>query len=263
MILTLATRSLRTLVSNNGDQSLPMLDVPDFAMKELELRGLNVPSSMLAGWSLEDLDKLRDRADKAGCPCLVLIEDRPLPFASNSKAKRESTADRTLRLAVAANRLGCNALALQCEAPDTDEALDQTAAELKVVMPAIERSELNLLIAPHEGLTASPERLTDLLKRIGGFRVGSLPDFAHAAASGDLVNALRQLAPYAGAVHATVDTFDRKGKHKGYDLAEGVEAIRSVGFVNTLAIDYVGDGDPVANIKKARQILADTIEAQP
>ncbi len=263
MILTLATRSLRTLVSNNGDRSLSMLEVPDFAMQQLELRGLNVPSSMLAGWSLEDLDQLRDRADKAGCPCLVLIEDRPLPFASNNEAERQSTADRTQRLAVAASRLGCNAMALQCEAPDTNEALDQTATELKEVMPAIERSELNLLIAPHEGLTASPERLTDLLKRIGGFRVGSLPDFAHAAASGDLVHALRQLAPYAGAVHATVDTFDRKGKHKSYDLAAGVEAIRSVGFVNTLAIDYVGDGDPVADIGKARQILADAIEAQP
>jgi len=263
MILTLATRSLRTLVSNNGDQTLSMLDLPDFAMKQLELRGLNVPSSMLAGWSLEDLDQLRDRADKAGCPCLVLIEDRPLPFASNDDATRESTADRAQRLAVAASRLGCNALALQCEAPDTDEALDQTAAELKEVMPAIERSELNLLIAPHEGLTATPERLTDLLKRIGGFRVGSLPDFAHAAASGDLVNALRQLAPYAGAVHATVDTFDSKGKHKNYDLAEGVAAIRSVGFVNTLAIDYIGNGDPVTDIGKARQILADAIEAKP
>ena len=107
-------------------------------------------------------------------------------------------------------------------------------------------------------------RTTDhLLKRIGGFRVGSLPDFAHAAASGDLVQALRMLAPYAGAVHATVDTFDRKGRHKSYDLAQGVEAIRSVGFVNTLAIDYIGSGDPVANIEKARQILVDAIEVQP
>ena len=263
MILTLATRSLRTLVSGNGAGSLAMLDIPEFAMQQLNLRGLNVLSSMLSGWSLEDLDQLRDRADKAGCPCLVLIEDRPLPFATKKEAARQATAERARRLAVAANRLGCNALALQCEAPDTDEAMDQTATELKEVMPTIERSELNLLIGPHEGLTASPQRLTDLLKRIGGFRVGSLPDFAHAAASGDLVNTLRQLAPYAGAVHATVDTFDRNGKHKSYDLAQGVEAIRSVGFVNTLAIDYVGSGDPVANIEKARQILMDAIETEP
>ena len=263
MILTLATRSLRTLVSNNGDGSLSLLDVPAYVIKQFELRGLNVPSSMLAGWSLEDMDRLRDSADKAGCPCLVLIEDQPLPFAANDKTEREAAADRVQRLAAAASRMGCNALAVRCEAPDTDEALDETATQLKAVMPVMERSELNLLIAPHDGLTASPQRLTDLLKRIGGFRVGSLPDFAHAAASGDLVQALRMLAPYAGAVHATVEAFDQQGEHKSYDLAEGVAAIRSVGFVNTLAIDYVGSGDPVANIEKARKILTDAIEAKP
>ena len=71
------------------------------------------------------------------------------------------------------------------------------------------------------------------------------------------------MAPYAGAVHATVEAFDQQGEHTSYDLAEGVAAIQSVGFVNTLAIDYVGSGDPVANIEKARQILMDAIEAQP
>jgi sugar phosphate isomerase/epimerase len=260
MLLTLAARSLRTLVSANGGESLSLLDVPDFSIGKLQLRGVNVPSSMLAGWSLEDLDHLRDRGDKAGCPCLVLIEDTPLPFTGADDAIMAS-GDRVQRLAVAANRLGCNALAIRCEAPDTEEAFDQTATELKAIMPAVERMELNLLIAPDKGLTEVPDRLTDLLKRIGGFRIGSLPDFGHAAASGDLVDALRKLAPYAGAVHATVQGFDKKGAHQLYDLAKGVAAIRSVGFLNTLAIDYVGDGDAVDDIERARQILQQAIES--
>jgi sugar phosphate isomerase/epimerase len=241
---------------------MSLLDLPDFVIKELDLRGMNVPSSMLAGWSLEDLDRLRDGADKAGCPCLVLIEDTAQRFADAPDAGgHQPAADRVRRLAVAANRLGCNALAVRCEAPDTDEAFDSTAAELKDVMPAVERLELNLLIAPHFGLTESPDRLTELLKRIGGFRIGSLPDFAHAAASGNLVEALRKLVPYAGAVHATVEGFDRHGTHQSYDLAQGVAAIRSVGFLNTLAIDFVGKGDPVPNILTARKILQQAIDA--
>ena len=237
------------------------LDVPDFAISQLQLRGMNVSSSMLSGWSLEDLDRLRDRGDKAGCPCLVLIEDKPLRFADTDLSVVESAAERVQRLAVAANRLGCNAVTVRCEAPDTDEAFERTASEIKIIMPAVERLELNLLIAPHEGLTDSPDRLTDLLKRIGGFRIGSLPDFAHAAASGNIVEALRKLAPYAGAVHATVQGFDKKGVHKRYDLAQGVAAIRSVGFLNTLAIDFVGTGDAVKNIETARKILQEAIDA--
>ena len=264
MLLTLAARSLQKLVSGNGADSLSLVDLPAFTIEQLQLRGINVPSSMLAGWTLEDLDTLRDRADKAGCPCLVLIEDAPLKFTAPEEGEpvgQSPALERIRRLAQAANRLGCNALAIRCDSPDTDEALDQTAEELKDVMPAVERLELNLLVAPHEGLTQRPERLTDLLKRIGGFRIGSLPDFGHAATSGDLVDELRKLVPYAGAVHATVEEFDGNGAHKRYDLAEGVAAIRSVGFLNTVAIDYVGTADPVANIEAARKILQQAIDA--
>ncbi len=259
MLLTLAMRSLTTLVSGNGER-LSILEIPDFAIRELRLRGMNVPSSMLAGWSLEDLDRLRDRGDKAGCPCLVLIEDVPLRFAA-SDAGGGSAVERVRRLAVAANRLGCNAISVRCDSPATEEAFERTATRLKSVMPAVERLELNMLIAPHKGLTETPDRLTDLLKRIGGFRIGSLPDFGHAAASGNLVEALRKLAPYAGAVHATVQGFDKAGAHRSWDLAQGVAAIRSVGFLNTLAIDYVGKDDAVANIDKARRILQEAIDA--
>jgi sugar phosphate isomerase/epimerase len=260
MLLTLAARSLRSLVVHNGEGSLTLLDVPDFSIRELGLRGVNVPSSMLAGWGLDDLDKLRDRGDKAGCPCLVLIEDTPLSFG-DSLDVAEASADRVRRLAVAANRLGCNALSVRCAGADDDEAFDQTASELKAVMPSVERLELNLLLAPHEGLTARPDRLTDLLKRIGGFRIGSMPDFGHAASSGDLVDALRKLAPYAGAVHATVEGFDKKGAHTTFNLTEAVIAIRSVGFLNTLAIDYIGTDNAVENIEKARKVLQEAIEA--
>jgi len=242
---------------------LTMLELPDFAIRELQLRGLNVPASVFAGWSLQDLDRLRDQADKAGCPCLVLIEDCPLPLGHADPAHREAAAERVRRLAVAAHRLSCNALAIACEGPDTDEAFDLVADELRNLMPQVERMELNVLIAPHEGLTFTPDRLTDLIKRIGGFRIGSLPSFGHAAATGDPIGALRKLAPYAGAVQATVEGFTPGGKHRGPDLAACVAAIRSVGFLNTLAIDYVGRKNPIEQIGKARVILQNAIDAEP
>jgi sugar phosphate isomerase/epimerase len=265
MLLTLATRSLASQVSSkpgDGAGSLSMVDVPQFTIEQLQLRGMNVPASMLAGSSLGDLDVLRDRADKAGCPCLVLIEDTPLDFATNDLNRGDAAADRVRRVAAAAHRLGCNSLAIAFEAPDTDEAFEVVADRVKDVMPSIERLELNVLLVPNDGLTQNPDRLTDLIKRIGGFRIGSLPSFGHAASTGDLVGTLRKLAPYAGAVHATINAFTKNGEHKGYDLAECVSAIRSVGFVNTLAIDYVGSNkDPVPQLERARALLQAAIEA--
>jgi hypothetical protein len=261
MLLTLATGSLRSLIGD-GEGQLTLFEVPDFAVRQLQLRGLNIQASMLAGWSLEDLDRLRDRADKAACPCLVLVEDTPLPFGSKSVTERENAAERTRRLAVGANRLGCNALALRIEARNDEASFERTAQALKEIMPTIERHELNVLLCAHEGLTAVPERLTDLIKKIGGFRIGSLPSFEDAARTGSTIDALRKLAPYAGAIHATVKSFSKTGGHTGYDLSECVAAIRSVGFLNTLAIDYVGDKDPVGMIERARVILQEAIDAE-
>lgn len=264
MLLTLSTGSLRSRIGRNGQGAMTMLDVPEFVIKQLKLHGLNIQASMLSKWSLEDLDKLRDRADKASCPCLVLIEDVALPFASGDSTVRAKAADRVKRLAVAANRLGCNALAVTIEAQDTGEAFDLVVSELKSLMSTVEKMELNILLAPNTGLAETTEKLTSIIKRIGGFRIGSLPSFAAAAETGggDPTEALRKLAPYAGAIQASVKGFGRGGKHQGYDLAACVTAVRSVGFLNTLAIDYTGKDDPVPNIEQARDILQKAIDVE-
>lgn len=258
MLLTLAVSSLRSLLSAKG--SLTLLSTPDFVMKELGLRGMNIPSSMLAGWSLRDLDGLRDAADKAGCPCLVLVDDSPICFVGSPK-QQAAARDRVANLAAAANRLGCNAISVLVEAGHTNDDLELSAQGLKQAMGQIERFETNLLIAPYQGLTENAASLTELIKRIGGFRIGSLPSFEQANASGDLQGALRKLAPYAGAMHASVRGFDKAGKHRDYDLVACVEAVLSVGYVNTLAIEYIGNGDPIGSIEQARSILDQAIEA--
>jgi sugar phosphate isomerase/epimerase len=258
MLLTLCAGSLRSELAPRGKGAgLSMLDVPQFVIKTLGLHGLNIPASMLAKWSLDDLDRLRDRADKAACPCLVLIEDTPLQLASMDDDRRDAAAERVQRIALAANRLGCNSIALKIDAPEDHDAFEMAADQVRDLLPSIERLELNVLLAPHTGLTATTERLTSLIKRVGGFRIGSLPSFGAAAEAGggNPIEGLRKLAPYAGAIHATIDGFNKKGAHKSYDLAACVDAIRSVGFLNTLAIDCVGDTDPVGNIEKARDAL--------
>lgn len=261
MLLTLSTRSLTGKISANGD-TFSMLDVPDFAIRHLKLRGLNIDASMLAGWSLAQLDELRDRADKAACPCLVLVEDKALPVAATDSRKRTKALERINRLGAAAHRLGCNAIAIRCDAPDTDEAFDQAATTIRDAMRSVERRELNVLLMPEQGLTQSPDRLTELIKRVGGFRIGSLPSFAHAASTGNAVEALRKLAPYAGAVHASVEKFAKSGAHAGYDLGECIKAIRSVGFVNTVAIEYLGKSDAVEIIELAREQLQAAIDSE-
>ena len=71
---------------------------------------------------------------------------------------------------------------------------------------------------------------------------------------------------------ASVRGFDKDGIHDGYLLETCVDAIRSVGYANTLALDFVGLGtttgkkrkpDVIAELDMARTILeAKTLEEE-
>ena len=223
----------------------------------LGLRGLNLPTDMLKGFGLAELERFRDEAHRAHCPVLMLSEEAPINFAVRGTKEWTAALDRLRRLGTAANRLGCPAIAIRAQSPDTDEAFDATAIGVKVALRELDRFEMNLLLAPIEGLTFDAGRLTDLIKKIGGFRIGSYPSFAHAHESGDLEKTLRKLAPYAPAIAASVRGFDKEGVHDGYSLSACVESIRSVGYGNTLALDFVGRQDSTA--KGGRKAAVDIV----
>ena len=252
ILLTLSVGSFKSLIDSG---ELALHDVPSFAMREFDLRGLNVPASMLSGCPIDVFDRLRDNADKSGCPVLTLVEEQPLPFAFETDEQRDVTLERVNRLSVAANRLGCNALAVSCEAAKSDEDTFEMAVDgIKDAIAKVEPFDLNLLLAPTKGMTHDPDRLTDLIKRVGGFRIGSFPSFGHAEETSDPRETLRKLAPYAGGLEATIT-----GKKKGLVIAEAVDSILSVGYLNTLSINYVGKKDPLEAIRVARRSLAEAL----
>lgn len=252
ILLTLSVGSLKALVESG---EVDLVDVPALAMREFDLRGLNVPASMFAGCSLETFDRLRDNADKAGCPVLILVEEQPLRFAFEDDDQRDATLNRIGRLATAANRLGCNSLAVCCEAPGTDEdTFELTIDGLKDAIGKIDQFDLNLLIAPNKGLTEDPDRLTDLIKRVGGFKIGSFPSFGHAETTDEPRETLRKLAPYAGGIEATITA-----RKKGLAIDDAIDAILSVGYLNTLSINYQGRKNAIEGIRAARRSLAEAL----
>ena len=260
ILLTLSAGSLRPILAAKDPRCATIYEVPQFAATHLELRGLNLPTDMLKGFGLTEIERFRDEADRAHCPVLMLFEENPINFAVRGTPEWTASLDRLRRLATAANRLGCPSIAVRAQSPDTDEAFEATSIGVKVALREIDKFELNLLLTPNEGLTFDAGRLTDLIKKIGGFRIGSFPSFARAAASDSLEQTLRKLAPYAPAIAASVRGFDKDGVHDGFSLEACVESIRSVGYGNTLALDFVGKGD--GDKKGAKKAAAVDIVAE-
>ncbi len=269
MLLTLSANSLRALLAKGktGKSKLDLLDLPTVAREELGLHGLSLATEHLAGLARDKYDRLRERADKAGCACLLLVESEAQALGDASEATGRACVDRLIRVIQAGSILGCNAVAVRPQGADNPEVFQRTVDRLKKAVERAERLEVNVLIWPGAGLTSTSERVTEIIKKVGGFRVGTLPDFETAAAMPDPVGYLRRITPYASAVLAATQKFaGPKGKkledevpanadgleHGPYELGGLIESILSVGYDASLSIDYRGTGDPKLGVLRSR-----------
>lgn len=250
LLLTLAVESLNPLIEK-GEQDV--LDAPEITSKEFGLRGIMVDADHLAGWGIEQYDLFRNAADKAHCPCLLLRGSRLLDLVDD----QVNSLERIQRLAVAANRLGCNAVAISPRIPEDEDTVDRIVVKLREAMEHVEKLDLNLLIQPCEGFTEDPDHHIEVIKKIGGFRIGALPTFSAAAATGDGLEALRKLAPYSGGIVADFPT--GKGK-KRIDPVEGLLAVCEVGYSNSLALSYTGSRNSMKAIAKVADDMKSALE---
>lgn len=206
MLLTLHTDSVASMLKPGRKGAQPKLaleDLPAFARQTLDMFGLNITTDLLAGATRTQLERLRERADKERCSCLLLIEQDPLELGHESDEIGGAGVERIRRVLKAATVLGCNAIALSVKSEDTDDFLDFTTDRFRQIVETADKLDMNVLIAPHKGLTQKPERVTELIKKIGGFRVGTFPDFKAAVETGDPAAYLRKLVPYAPVLCAT------------------------------------------------------------
>lgn len=182
------------------------MELPGFARQTLGLHGLSLSTDLLAGADRARLDALRERADKSGSAILLLTEPNPQKLGG-SEADALKGQERMVRVIEAGQILGASAVSMFIDAPDSEKAFNAVIERLKPIVERAERLDLNLLIGPAEGLTKTTERITDLVKRVGGFRIGTFPDFQTASAAADPAAYLRRLTPYATAVCASTISF--------------------------------------------------------
>lgn len=265
MILTLYANALASkLQAPKGSAgALSLTDLPAFCRNELGLNGIALTTKLLVGVDRAMLQAIVQAGDRAGCPCLALVESDPQPLGDIDLAG--AAADRVQRVVQAAHWLGCSAVGIPVESSDNEDALLTAAEALRPVLRKVEKMEMNLCITSGKGLTSTPERVAELLKKVGGFRIGTFPDYESASQQPDPTVYLRKLVPYASTVLAATLKFEGTGKaikHVPYDLAEYTKTLATVGYDGPLAIDYRGSGDPVAGLIKARDLIR-TITGSP
>lgn len=220
MLLTLSASCLKPLIRGHAPKDDPraksallnVQDLPVYARETLGLVGLNLSTDLLVGADRRMLEAVRERADKAACTCLLLMEADAQELASEDPQIAAAAVARGERVVEAAHILGCSAASIPLAGADDQGAMDRAIERLKPIVARAEKRDLSLLISPGPGLTSRADRVTELLKRVGGFRIGTFPDFAFAANTADSAGYLHRLTPYATIVCASTLAFTLPGE---------------------------------------------------
>lgn len=219
MLLTLSASCLKPLIRGLGPKddprakgALSISDLPVYARETLGLVGLNLSTDLLVGADRRTLETIRERADKAACTCLLLMEADAQELASADPAIAAAAVTRGERVVEAAHILGCSAASIPLAGHDDQASMDRAIERLKPIVARAEKRDISLLITPGPGLTSRADRVTELLKRVGGFRIGTFPDFAFAAKTDDAAAYLHRLTPYATIVSASTLSFAMPGE---------------------------------------------------
>ncbi len=283
---SLNVNSIRSLIKKRGKNALDVVDLPRYTHEHLGLRALNLSTDLLKGMGRGQIEKIRDNGDKVGCTCLMLSEPEALDMGNPKDSVGDAAVDRMSRVIIAGSVLGCNAVSLSIIGKDNDDTFDLIAERMKRVLERADQVDVNVLISPYQGLTEDPDRTTELVKGIGGFRIGTLPDFEAAHKWGDASHYLRRLTPYATVVNASTLAFEDAEPddeamaaaeglsgldalaaeleamddtaapvHVGYDLEPMVGAIKAVGFSGNIALDYRGDGDGTLGVLQTKDAI--------
>ena len=248
--LTLNVSCLRQ-PPKRGGAPVALMDIPEYVSHEFGLRGIQVPVDLIRGRTLREMEDLRHNADKAGCPLLVLSQDEPVDLGAGTDGS--AGVARIAALGSAARHLGCSHVAIRTAT--STERIDAVIASAKRAIDLLRKNDVGLLLRSGPETSPEPSGLGDIIRRIGGFHIGAMPSFQDAHASGDLGGAIRLLAPYSHMVEATIIGFGKSG-HDKWDLGEAVEALRGVGYMSLLSIDWRGTkGDWVAMVHRAKSEL--------
>lgn len=203
MLFSLNVNSIRDTLKRRGAKALSVEDLPRYAQEQTGLHAMTMATDLLAGATRDTLTRIRENGDRVGCACLLLSQTEPLAFGDPRPKVGDEVVLRMTKVVEAASLLGCNSASLAITGKDDDNTLELVASRMRRVLERADRLEIMVLIRPDKGLTQDAERLTELVKVIGGFRIGTMPDFEAAVASGDPVHYLKRLTPYASVVNAS------------------------------------------------------------
>ncbi|MBS0196313.1 MAG: TIM barrel protein [Planctomycetes bacterium] len=190
--------------------------------------------------------ELKKRCEGEGVKSVLIMCDDEGDLGDADPKKRKQTVENHKKWLEAAATLGCHSIRVNARGMGTYEEQQAQAADgLHALCVVAEPFNLNVIVENHGGLSSNGKWLSEVMKKVGHPRVGTLPDFGNFRISADeqydRYKGVEEMMPFAKGVSAKSHDFDdATGEEKDMDYTRLMRIVLAAGYHGRLGVEYEG-----------------------
>lgn len=247
--ISLAQWSLNKLFKAKGGD-LDNLEFAEIARKEFALDAIEYSSQMFQDKAADRkyLREMKKRQQDAGVKALLIMVDHEGQLGDPDATARKQAVENHYKWAEAAKFLGCHSVRVNAaSAGSWDEQLKYAADGLRRLTEFGAKLGLNTIVENHGGLSSNGKWLAAVIKKADHPRSGTLPDFGNfvidrkTGEEYDRYQGVRELMPFAKAVSAKSNEFDKDGNEVHTDYRKMMQIVVDAGYHGCAGIEFGGD----------------------
>lgn len=203
--------------------------------------------------------ELKKRSAGHGVNNVLIMIDNEGELAAATKAERDTAIASHSKWVDAAHELGCHAIRVNLfgTGTETDFNLwkDASMDGLGRLAHYAAKSNINVIVENHGGLSSDAGKLTEVIKAIRLNNCGTLPDFGNFCVKRkggerwgapcideyDKYKGVLELMPFAHGVSAKSYDFDANGNETTIDYRRMLKIVKEAGYNGHIGIEYEGN----------------------
>jgi sugar phosphate isomerase/epimerase len=246
--ISLAEWSLHKAIQGN---LVKTLDFPRIARRTFGIGAIELVNTLLEVPTAEYVSRLKKNALEEGVRILLIMCDGEGALAHKDKAHRMKSVQSHTKWIDIAAELGCHSIRVNMRGEEKgtvtsaaaiNDFVNRSADAFSSLCQIASRSQINVIIENHGGLSSNADVLTRLMKSVNLPNLGTLPDFGNFDRDVDRYEGVRKLMPFAKGVSAKSRDFDAQGDETEIDYGRMMKIVLDEArFSGYVGIEFEGD----------------------
>ncbi|MFY7953917.1 MAG: sugar phosphate isomerase/epimerase family protein [Armatimonadaceae bacterium] len=244
-------------------KQLDPLDFAKVARTEYGVDGLEYVNQFFKDKATDKnfLAELKKRASDHGLKNVLIMIDGEGQLGHPEESKRIEAVNNHHKWVDAAKYLGCHSIRVNAYSTGTwDEQRDRAADGLARLTEYGNKQRINIIVENHGGLSSNGKWLSEVMRKVGQKRCGTLPDFGNFRVAPneeyDRYQGVAEMMPFAKGVSAKTNDFNEQGDEIHTDYVRMMKIVKDAGYNGFVGIEYEGSklSEP-EGIKATKRLL--------